>query len=245
MPTAAPLPLVIVPTYNEAENIEALLDAVLDALPEGEILVVDDGSPDGTADRVARRQEATSRVHLLRRPGKLGLGTAYLTGFRWALERQYTHVFEMDADFSHDPKYLVPMLRAADEADLVVGSRYVAGGGTVAWSLPRRMLSRFGGVYSRAVLGMTVRDMTSGFKCYRRSMLAGLALDEVSSTGYAFQIEMKYRVHLAGGRIVELPIVFPDRVRGTSKMSAAIAHEAMLQVLRLRVRLRRDEGASD
>lgn len=231
----APSPLLIVPTYNEAENIELLLEAVLDVLPEAHVLVVDDGSPDGTAELVARRTAADDRVHLLSRSGKLGLGTAYLTGFAWALARSYSHVFEMDADFSHDPAYLRPMLEASRGADLVVGSRYVAGGGTADWSLTRRLLSRFGGLYSRTILRMGVRDMTSGFKCYRRATLEALDLAEVRSTGYAFQIEMKYRVHQAGLRIVEIPIVFPDRVRGDSKMSAAIAHEAMIQVLRLRL----------
>ncbi|TVR02243.1 MAG: polyprenol monophosphomannose synthase [Deltaproteobacteria bacterium] len=230
-------PLVIIPTYDEVENIGPLLEQVLEALPEAHVLVVDDASPDGTAARVDTMASRDPRIHLLERSGKLGLGTAYLAGFRWALQRDYSHVFEMDADFSHDPASLRPMLEAAAHADVVIGSRYVDGGGTVDWSWPRRALSRFGGLYSRSILGMPVRDMTSGFKCYRRAALEVVDLDEVSSTGYAFQIEMKYRAHLAGLRLVETPITFPDRARGTSKMSAAIAHEAMLQVVRLRLRL--------
>lgn len=235
MSDTAPVPLLIVPTYNESENILPLLEAIRDAVPQAHVLVVDDASPDGTAELVEREAAGDGRVHLLRRSGKLGLGTAYLAGFAWALARRYSHVFEMDADFSHDPAYLEPMIEASRQADLVVGSRYVSGGGTAGWSFSRRMLSRFGGFYSRSILGMDVQDMTSGFKCYRRETLEAIDLASIRSTGYAFQIEMKYRVHQAGLRIVEIPIVFPDRQRGTSKMSAAIAHEAMIQVLRLRV----------
>lgn len=232
--------LIIVPTYDEAENIERFVAAVLQAVPETHVLVVDDNSPDGTgeiADRLAAEDEG-GRVHVLHRPGKQGLGQAYLAGFAWALERDYERIVEMDADFSHDPKYLRPLLDAAEHADVVVGSRYVAGGGTRDWGLLRRLLSRGGSLYARTILGVDVRDMTAGFVCYRREALAALALDEVSSTGFVFQIELKYRADRLGLRIVEIPIVFPDRVAGESKMHAGIALEAVAQVWKLRLRVR-------
>lgn len=232
-----PKTLIIIPTYNERENIEKMLSAIHAALPEAEVLVVDDGSPDGTGDLVEARGRVDARIHLLRRSGKLGLGTAYLAGFAYALERDYERVFEMDADFSHDPKYLRPMLEASEQADMVIGSRYVEGGGTVDWGLSRRLISRGGGLYARTILGLDIQDLTAGFICYRRSALEQIALSEVFSTGYCFQIELKYRVHRAGLRLVEVPIVFPDRVAGVSKMSADIAREALVQVLRLKWRL--------
>jgi len=232
-----PKTLIIIPTYNERENIERMLTAVHAAVPDVDVLVVDDGSPDGTGDLVEARGKTDRRVQLLRRSGKLGLGTAYLAGFAYALERDYERVFEMDADFSHDPKYLQPMLDASEHADMVIGSRYVEGGGTVDWGLSRRLISRGGGLYARTILGLDIRDLTAGFVCYRRSTLKAIALSEVFSTGYCFQIELKYRVHRAGLRLVELPIVFPDRVAGVSKMSAEIAREALVQVLRLKWRL--------
>lgn len=232
-----PKTLIIIPTYNERENIERMLSAVHTAVPDVDVLVVDDGSPDGTGDLVEARRASDPRVHLLRRSGKLGLGTAYLAGFAYALERDYERVFEMDADFSHDPKYLQPMLDASAEADMVIGSRYVAGGGTVDWGLSRRLISRGGGLYARTILGLSIRDLTAGFICYRRSALETISLGEVFSTGYCFQIELKYRVYRAGLRLVEIPIVFPDRVAGVSKMSAEIAREALVQVLRLKWRL--------
>ena len=239
MPKAARSTLIVIPTFNERENLEAIVEAILATVPHAHILVVDDGSPDGTgviADRLAGEDE---RIHVLHRSGKLGLGTAYIAGFKYALARDYQRIFEMDADFSHDPKYLPVMLDAAESADMVVGSRYVTGGGTRDWTLGRRLLSRGGGIYARAVLGMDVQDLTAGFICYRRETLEALDLDAVSSTGYVFQIELKYRVHLLGRRIVEVPIVFPDRVAGTSKMDAGIAREAITQVLKLRLRLPR------
>lgn len=232
-----PKTLIIIPTYNERENIEKMLSAIHDTLPEAEVLVVDDGSPDGTGDLVEARGREDRRIHLLRRSGKLGLGTAYLAGFAFALERDYERIFEMDADFSHDPKYLRPMLEASEQADMVIGSRYVRGGGTVDWSLSRRVISRGGGLYARTILGLNIQDLTAGFICYRRSALEQIPLGEVFSTGYCFQIELKYRVHRAGLRLVEIPIVFPDRVAGVSKMSADIAREALVQVLRLKWRL--------
>ena len=232
-----PKTLIIIPTYNERENIERMLTAVHAAVPDAEVLVVDDGSPDGTGDLVEARGNVDGRIHLLRRSGKLGLGTAYLAGFAFALERDYQRVFEMDADFSHDPKYLQPMLDASDSADMVIGSRYVEGGGTVDWGLSRRLISRGGGLYARTILGLDIQDLTAGFVCYRRDALEKIALGEVFSTGYCFQIELKYRVHRAGLRLREIPIVFPDRVAGVSKMSAEIAREALVQVLRLKWKL--------
>jgi dolichol-phosphate mannosyltransferase len=236
-------PLIIFPTYDERANIERIVAAVLDAVPEAHVLIVDDNSPDGTgviADRMAQADPHV-RIHVLHRPGKQGLGRAYLAGFDWALARDYDRIIEMDADFSHDPSYLRPMLDASERADVVVGSRYVAGGGTRNWSLPRRLLSRGGSLYARTILGMHVHDMTAGFVCYRAEALRRLGLAEVSSTGFVFQIELKYRAHLLGLRIAEIPIVFPDRVAGESKMHAGIAVEALTQVWSLRFRIGRDD----
>lgn len=231
--------LIIVPTYNERENIGSILAAIHTVVPHVHVLVVDDGSPDGTGAIVDEIAANDVRVHVLHRTGKLGLGTAYITGFKYALEKGYERVFEMDADFSHDPKYLPDMLAASEDADMVVGSRYVTGGGTKDWGLGRRILSRGGGIYARTILGMDTQDLTAGFICYRRETLEKLDLDGVTSTGYVFQIELKYRVHLLGLRIAEIPIVFPDRVAGESKMSPDIAREAIIQVWRLRWRLGR------
>lgn len=230
--------LVIIPTYNERENIERIIPAVHEHVPHAHVLVVDDNSPDGTGDIVDGMASADERIHVLHRSGKQGLGKAYLAGFRWALERDYERIFEFDADFSHDPKYLMPMLEAAESHDMVVGSRYVTGGGTRDWGLSRRMISRGGGLYARAVLGVDIQDLTAGFICYRRKTLERLALDDISSTGYVFQIELKYRVHRLGLSIKEVPIVFPDRVAGESKMSPQIAREAITQVWKLRMRVR-------
>jgi dolichol-phosphate mannosyltransferase len=227
-------PLIIIPTFNERDNLEGIATAALAALPGAHLLVVDDNSPDGTGALADRMAAVDPRVHVLHRPGKQGLGRAYLAGFDWALGRDYDRVFEMDADFSHDPKYLGAMLEAAETHDVVIGSRYVAGGGTQGWSLPRRLLSRGGSFYARVILAMPVRDMTGGFVCYRREALEALELGAVSSTGFVFQIELKYRAYLRGLSIVEVPIVFPDRVVGESKMHAGIAFEAVAQVWRLR-----------
>jgi len=199
---------------------------------------VDDNSPDGTgevADELARHD---ARVHVIHRPGKLGLGTAYITGFRWALERGFDYVFEMDADFSHDPKYLPEMLRTAErDADVVIGSRYVDGGGTRNWGAVRQVISRGGSLYARTILGVGIRDLTSGFICWRRQALEGISLDRVRSSGYSFQIEMKYRALQAGFRVVEVPIVFVDRRVGASKMSRRIFVEALTRVWRMRLGL--------
>ena len=228
--------LVIVPTYNERENIARLIETVLAQDPRLEILVVDDGSPDGTGDIVDGIIAANGgRVHILRRPKKLGLGTAYLAGFRWALERKYDFVFEMDADFSHDPAHLPDFLRAIEASDLVLGSRYREGKVTIVnWPIARLMLSYFANVYARFVTGLQVWDATGGFKCFRRSVLEAIDLDRVVSNGYAFQIEMSFRAWKKGFRIVEIPIVFVDRTEGQSKMSKAIVREAIWIVWRLR-----------
>jgi dolichol-phosphate mannosyltransferase len=227
--------LVIVPTYNERENISRLMPAILDKDPRLEILVVDDGSPDGTGDIVEATGARDPRVHLLRRQKKMGLGTAYIAGFKWALEKNYDYVFEMDADFSHDPGHLPEFLRAIETADLVIGSRYRGGKVTVVnWPMSRLLLSYFANVYARIVTGLFIWDLTAGFKCYRRTVLQAVDLDDVRSNGYAFQIEMHYRTWKKNFRIVEIPIVFVDRTEGTSKMSKAIVREAVWMVWRLR-----------
>lgn len=227
--------LVIIPTYNERDNVTPLASAVLGRLPECTLLFVDDSSPDGTgalADELAR---GDSRVRVLHRPAKQGLGRAYLAGFRWGLAEGYSLLIEMDADFSHDPRYLPEMVRRARAgADMVVGSRYVAGGGTENWGVGRRLLSRGGSLYARTVLGVGVRDLTAGFVCYHRRVLEAIGLESVRSEGYGFQIEMKYRVLRAGFRIEEMPIVFIDRRVGHSKMSRGIVMEALGMVWRLR-----------
>ena len=227
--------LVIVPTYNERENIARLIAAVLEMDPRLEMLIVDDGSPDGTGDIVESIGAQDPRVHLLRRPRKLGLGTAYIAGFKWSLERGYDYTFEMDADFSHDPGHLPEFLRAIETADLVIGSRYRDGKVTVVnWPMSRLLLSYFANVYARVVTGVHIWDLTAGFKCYRRAVLEAIVLDDVRSNGYAFQIEMHFRAWRKNFRIVEIPIVFVDRTEGTSKMSKAIVREAVWMVWRLR-----------
>jgi dolichol-phosphate mannosyltransferase len=227
--------LVIVPTYNERDNIARLIAAVLEKDPRLEVLVVDDGSPDGTGDIVETMATRDTRIHLLRRPRKMGLGTAYIAGFKWSLEKNYDYTFEMDADFSHDPAHLPEFLRAIETADLVIGSRYRGGKVTVVnWPMSRLLLSYFANVYARIVTGLYIWDLTAGFKCYRRAVLQAIDLDDVRSNGYAFQIEMHYRTWKKKFRIVEVPIVFVDRTEGTSKMSKAIVREAVWMVWRLR-----------
>ena len=227
--------LVIVPTYNERENISRLIDAVLLQDPRLEILVVDDGSPDGTGAIVEAIGSTNTRVHLLRREKKMGLGTAYIAGFRWSMERRYDYTFEMDADFSHDPAHLPQFLREIQTADLVLGSRYRDGKVTVVnWPMSRLLLSYFANVYARIVTGLPLWDSTGGFKCYRRTVLEAIDLTRVRSNGYAFQIEMSFRAWKKNFRIVEIPIVFVDRTEGTSKMSKAIVREAVWMVWRLR-----------
>lgn len=232
-----PSTLIIIPTYNERENLTRIVAAVHDVVPFVHVLIVDDNSPDGTGRIADELAEADERIHVLHRAGKEGLGRAYIAGFRWALAGDWQRIVEMDADFSHDPAYLPALLDGTAEADVVIGSRYVEGGGTLHWSLGRRFLSRGGGLYARTVLGMDIQDLTAGFVCYRRSALEQLPLDDVTSTGYVFQIELKYRCHRLGLRLREIPIIFPDRVAGESKMTTDIAREAILQVLRLKVRV--------
>lgn len=230
--------LIVVPTYNEIENLESLVSSVLGNIPssEVEILIVDDGSPDGTgqlADKLAGRNP---RVHVLHRQKKMGLGTAYVNGFHWGLERGFDALIEMDADFSHNPKYLPQMLDLLKANDVVIGSRYVAGGGTVNWGLGRKILSRGGSFYSRMILGATIRDFTGGFNGWRRKVLESVDLGSLRSDGYSFQIELKYRAFLKGFKIGEFPIVFEDRKVGKSKMSRRIVVEALMRVWGFRFR---------
>ena len=227
--------LIIIPTYNERENLPAIVAAVAPVVP-ADFLVVDDNSPDGTGEVADQMAAADPRVKVLHRAGKLGLGTAYLAGFRYALEHGYDFVFEMDADFSHDPQYLGPMLDAARSgADMVIGSRWVQGGGTMNWGIARQVLSRGGSFYARTILGVGTRDLTSGFICYRRRLLESIDLDAVRSNGYSFQIEMKYRALRGGFRVVEVPITFVDRRIGASKMSRRIFLEALTMVWKMRL----------
>lgn len=228
--------LIVMPTYNEIENIQQMLEAIHAVVPHVHVLIVDDSSPDGTASVVQARMRYDRHVHLLSREGKGGLASAYLAGFQWGLARDYERILEMDADFSHDPSYLPAMLQAAEEADVVVGSRNVAGGGTEGWPWYRHALSRAGSLYARGILGVPVRDVTAGFICYRRSALERLELKSVRAHGYVFQVEMKYLAHRAGLRIQEVPIVFRDRTLGASKMSGAIAREALIGIPTLRGR---------
>lgn len=232
-----PQSLIVVPTYNERDNVRGVAEQFLAALPGTELLFVDDNSPDGTGAILDELAAANPRIHVMHRAGKLGLGTAYVEGFGWGLARGYEYLFEMDADGSHDPKYLPTMLALAEDgADVVIGSRYVPGGGTENWGLSRKVISRGGGLYARTVLGIDVRDVTAGFICWRRSALESIELSTITSNGYSFQIEMKYRAHQKGLRLVETPIMFVDRRVGQSKMSRAIFAEALLKVWALRFR---------
>lgn len=229
---------IVIPTYNERENIGALLPRLLEE-PRFRVLIVDDNSPDGTATIVEQFSTRDQRVGLLSRPGKQGLGTAYVAGFRRALSEGAEYIFEMDADFSHDPKYLPALLAATeDRYDLTLGSRYVPGGATTDWGLIRRLISQGGNLYARTILGLPVMDATGGFRCYRRRVLETLDLNSIHSNGYSFQIELVYRTQQAGFRIGEVPIVFPDRRVGHSKMSRRIVLEALITVWRLRLRRR-------
>lgn len=234
-------PLVVIPTYNERENLPRLVPAVLEKHPHLEVLVVDDASPDGTGEIAESLARETGRVRILHRTGKLGLGTAYVAGFEYALSRDYDHVLQMDADFSHRPQDLPQLLEAIDTADLVIGSRNIPGGRVENWSLLRRFISKGGSFYARNILKMPIGDCTGGFKCWRREALEALNLAGVGSNGYGFQVEMNYLSHRAGLRIVEVPIVFPDRTAGRSKMSSKIVLEAALLVWKLRFRRRLPE----
>jgi dolichol-phosphate mannosyltransferase len=224
-----------IPTYNERENLQAITEAVLTSDPRLEVLIVDDNSPDGTGDLADRLAAGDERIHVLHRPQKQGLGRAYLDAFRWALSRPYQYLLEMDADFSHHPKYLPQLLNEAERGtDLVLGSRYVPGGGTLNWGRVRQMISRGGSLYARIALGIPIRDLTGGFKCFRRRVLESIDLDAVRSNGYAFQIELTYRALQKGFRVKEVPIVFEDRRVGQSKMSRTIFFEALMMVWKLR-----------
>jgi dolichol-phosphate mannosyltransferase len=227
--------LICIPTYNEAENLPLIVPAVLAAVPRAHVLVVDDASPDGTGRMADELAAASPNVHVLHRTGKEGLGRAYLAAFHWALARDYRYVFEFDADFSHNPLYLPEFVALLEKsADMIVGSRRVQGGGVENWGALRRFISWGGSIYARAILGVPVHDLTGGFNGFRREVLERIDLGHVSSTGYCFQIELKYRALKQGFRVLERPIVFPDRVRGTSKMNGSIVKEAMLQVWKLR-----------
>jgi dolichol-phosphate mannosyltransferase len=228
---------VILPTYNEAENLERIAGAVLENLPaSGRVLIVDDNSPDGTgqiADRLAASNESIAVLH---RKVKEGLGPAYLAGFHVALDAGAERIIEMDADFSHDPAFLPRLIEATERADLAIGSRYVPGGGVTEWGAVRRFISRGGSAYARIALGLPIRDLTGGFKCFRREVLEAINLDTIEARGYAFQVETTYRAIRAGFRVVEVPIVFQDRRDGTSKMTKAIVAEAMWRVPAMRFR---------
>lgn len=227
--------LIIIPTYNEYENMRPLLEQIFTYAPASDILIVDDNSPDGTGQLAEEIAAQNPQVHVMHRAGKLGLGTAYIAGFKYAVEHQYDAAFEMDADFSHDPRYLPDFLQAIETADLVIGSRYVDGGGTPNWSLLRRFISGGGNIFARFMLGIPVHDCTAGFRCYRRQVLESIDLDTIESQGYAFQVELAYRVYRHGFKIVETPIIFLDRRVGKSKMSRAIFLEGFTWVVRARL----------
>lgn len=229
--------LVIIPTYNEKENIEKIIRKVFSLDERFDILIVDDGSPDGTASIVKGLQtEFPHRLNIIEREGKLGLGTAYIAGFKWALEREYEYIFEMDADFSHNPDDLLRLYEACSTggADVAIGSRYISGMNVVNWPLGRILISYSASIYVRLITGMRVKDPTAGFKCYRREVLETIDLNNIHFKGYAFQIEMKYTSYKCGFNLVEVPIIFINRVEGTSKMSGGIFNEAMLGVIQLK-----------
>lgn len=229
--------LVIIPTYNEIENISKMLDTVMNLNEGFDVLIVDDGSPDGTAQVVREKMDAFGgRIHLEERTGKLGLGTAYIHGFKWALARGYEYIFEMDCDFSHDPNDLARLKKACEEgADLSIGSRYVKGVNVVNWPMSRVLLSYFASVYVRFITGMPIQDATAGFKCYKRATLEGINFDKIHFVGYAFQIEMKFKVWQRKMFIVEVPVIFTDRTEGQSKMSSGIIKEAIFGVIKLKL----------
>lgn len=226
--------IICLPTYNERENLPVMVAAIHDVTPDAHILVIDDGSPDGTGAIADELAAADDRVQVLHRTAKEGLGRAYVAGFERALAGGYDRIMQMDCDFSHQPKYLIDMLAAADKADVVLGCRYMPGGGTEGWSFYRRFLSKGGNAYARAMLSLPYRDLTGGFKCWNRHALAALPLGDIESNGYVFQIEMTYRAVGMGFSVAEVPIIFPDRVVGESKMSSGIVTEAMMNVIRLR-----------
>jgi dolichol-phosphate mannosyltransferase len=229
--------LVIIPTYNEKENVEKMVRKIFSMPHDFHLLIIDDGSPDGTGSIVKNLQkEFDGKLHLLERTGKLGLGTAYITGFKWAINKKYDYIFEMDCDFSHNPDDLLRLYHAcaAEGADVAIGSRYIRGANVVNWPLGRVVMSYYASVYVRTVTGIHIKDTTAGFKCYKRNVLETIDLDRIKFIGYAFQIEMKFTAWKHGFKIVEVPIVFTDRTEGTSKMSKGIFKEAVLGVIELR-----------
>lgn len=230
--------IVIIPTYKERENIEAMIKAIFSLPEKFDILIIDDSSPDGTADIVRNLQPSYTNLHLIERPGKLGLGTAYITGFKWALKRHYDYIYEMDADFSHDPNDLPRLYKACHEegADVAIGSRYISGVNVVNWPLSRVLMSYIASIYVRIITGMKVMDTTAGFICYRREVLGKLKPEHIKSVGYGFQIEMKFTAWKMGFHIVEIPIIFTDRKLGSSKMTGGIFSEALWGVLAMKMR---------
>jgi len=230
--------IVIIPTFKESENIEALIKSISSLNIPFDILIIDDSSPDRTADIVKGLQKSFTNLHLIERPGKLGLGTAYITGFKWALERNYDLIYEMDADFSHDPRDLVRLFKACNDenADVAIGSRYISGVNVVNWPLSRVLMSYCASIYVRLITGMKIMDTTAGFKCYKRNVLENIKPQQIKSVGYGFQIEMKFIAWKLGYRIVEIPIIFTDRKLGSSKMSGGIFNEALWGVLRMKMR---------
>jgi len=228
--------LIIIPTFNELENIRKMIPDILGRYDDVDILIVDDGSPDGTGVFVEQLTRESDRVKLIKRPSKMGLGTAYIQGFKYALKNGYDYIFEMDADYSHDPKEIGNFLNSIKNYDLVLGSRYKTGVNVINWPMRRLMLSYFANSYTRFVTGLPVRDATGGFKCFRRKVLESIDLESIRSNGYAFQIEMTFKAYKKGFKIIEIPIIFTDRFHGTSKMSKKIVREAVLMVWKLRIR---------
>jgi len=228
--------LVIIPTYNELDNLPRLLHEVLSRNDEVNVLVVDDNSPDGTAAYVEKEMQLNNRIHLIKRASKQGLGTAYIAGFKFALQNNFEFIFEMDADFSHDPKEIPKFLNEINNADLIIGSRYITGVNVINWPMRRLLLSWFANLYTRFITGMPVHDATGGFKCFRRKVLEAIDLGNIKSNGYAFQIEMNFKAWKKGFKIKEIPIIFVDRMKGKSKMSRKIVREAVTMVWKLRVK---------
>jgi dolichol-phosphate mannosyltransferase len=228
--------LIIIPTYNELDNLPKLLPEVLSKNTEINVLIVDDNSPDGTAAFVENEMKNNDRIHLIKRSSKQGLGTAYIAGFKYALQNHFGLIFEMDADFSHDPKEIPKFLDEIKDSDLVIGSRYINGVNVINWPMRRLLLSSFANVYTRIITGMPVHDATGGFKCFRRKVLESINLDQVKSNGYAFQIEMNFKAWKKGFKVKEIPIIFVDRMKGQSKMSRKIVREAVTMVWKLRIK---------
>lgn len=227
--------LIIIPTYNEIENIQRLTTRILSIMPKTDILIIDDNSPDGTGELVERLSQKEKRIKVIHRAAKSGLGSAYIQGFKYALDNSYDFIFEMDADFSHDPSYLIDFLKHAPEYNLILGSRYIKGGGITDWGILRRLLSYLANFYARLILGLSYRDLTGGFKCYSKDALKNLDIDSIISEGYVFQIETTYRAHRKGFTIKEIPIVFKGRGKGKSKISRRICLEAIWKVPLLRL----------